>query len=347
MKLPNPQFIIEQISLLIASFVWTVVILAAVGIFWAYQDIQAREAFIKAQPPVALAQVLPTITPMPTDTPWAPPTFTPTPTVPPTPTATRVVPPPGLLPETFNADDPTPVIIQQDTPAPTVKAMAVARAMPTQAATLPPTVAPPTLIPPTATRLPAPAKPTATATQQIEVAAAVATPAPVELPLPAAAPVSDQTTPGLVPSRLVIPSVNIDQPIVTVGWEIVDQAGQQYSIWQVADNAVGWNKTSATLGQPGNTVLTGHHNVKGEVFRDLVNVEVGDKVTVYSGDQAFEYEIAMKTIVKEKGEPMEVRQRNAQWIAPTSDERLTMVTCWPYTNNTHRVIVVAKPVEKK
>jgi len=345
MRLPNPQTILEQVSLLIASFVWTVVILAAVGIFWAYQDIQAREAFIKAQPPVALAQLLPTATPMPTDTPWAPPTFTPTSTVPPTPTATRVVQPPGLLPETFNADDPTPVIIQQDSPAPTaIKDTPVARPIPTQAATLPPTVAPPTPFPPTAT--PLPAKPIATVTMVMEVAA-IATPSPViEPPPPAAAPVSDQTTPGLAPARLVIPSVNIDQPIITVGWEVVDQAGQQYSIWQVADNAIGWNKTSATLGQAGNTVLTGHHNVKGEVFRDLVNVEVGDKITAYSGGQAFEYEIAMKTILKEKGEPMEVRQRNAQWIAPTDDERLTLVTCWPYTSNTHRVIVVAKPVGK-
>jgi sortase (surface protein transpeptidase) len=24
---------------------------------------------------------------------------------------------------------------------------------------------------------------------------------------------------------------------------------------------------------------------------------------------------------------------------------LTLVTCWPYTNNTHRVIVIAKPTE--
>jgi len=38
-----------------------------------------------------------------------------------------------------------------------------------------------------------------------------------------------------------------------------------------------------------------------------------------------------------------VRQENARWIAPTDDERLTLVTCWPYTNNTHRVVVVAKP----
>ena len=39
-----------------------------------------------------------------------------------------------------------------------------------------------------------------------------------------------------------------------------------------------------------------------------------------------------------------VRRANAQWIAPTDDERLTLVTCWPYISNTHRLIIVAKPV---
>ena len=90
--------------------------------------------------------------------------------------------------------------------------------------------------------------------------------------------------------------------------------------------------------------MAGHHNVNGEVFRDLVNVEVGDKVILYSGEQQFEYVVELKTIVKEKGESIEVRQRNAEWIASTTDERLTLVTCWPYTNNSHRVIVVVKPL---
>jgi sortase A len=39
----------------------------------------------------------------------------------------------------------------------------------------------------------------------------------------------------------------------------------------------------------------------------------------------------------------EKRLENARWIGPFPDERLTLVTCWPYTNNTHRVIVIAKP----
>ena len=67
-------------------------------------------------------------------------------------------------------------------------------------------------------------------------------------------------------------------------------------------------------------------------------------MTIYADNQTFEYVVDVKTIVKEKGEPVEVRKKNAEWISPTNDERITMVTCWPYTNNTHRVIVVARPV---
>jgi LPXTG-site transpeptidase (sortase) family protein len=307
MKPSNLQLVFEQIALLFASFVWTVVVLAIVSMVWVYEDVQARWEFVLNAPPQALAQSAPpTATPTPTMTPWRGPgpTATPTATQPPTPTATRVVKPPDILPETFNADEPTPVPLTAESSV-----------LPAQEAN------PPTLIAPQPDQSP------------------TVTPEP---PPPALAP-PDAASDG-IPTRLVIESVGIDSVIIPVGWNLVEQDGRQFSIWQVADNAVGWHETSAKIGQPGNTVLTGHHNVKGEVFRDLVNVEVGDIVTVYVGDREFLYQVELKTIVKEKGEPIEVRQRNAQWIAPTNDERITMVTCWPYTNNTHRVIVVAKPV---
>jgi sortase A len=51
-----------------------------------------------------------------------------------------------------------------------------------------------------------------------------------------------------------------------------------------------------------------------------------------------------KFIVKEVGVSLAQRRQNAQWIAPTRDERLTLVTCWPPDGNTYRVIVVAKPI---
>jgi len=132
-----------------------------------------------------------------------------------------------------------------------------------------------------------------------------------------------------------------------VGWTMTTEKGQRIITWEVPDNAVGWHKTSAYPGQPGNTVLNGHHNIRGEVFRYLVDLQPDDDIYVYVGEKRFHYRVTEKHILKEKGEPPEVREANAKWIAPTKDERLTLVTCWPYTNNTHRLIIVARPVEER
>jgi sortase A len=48
-------------------------------------------------------------------------------------------------------------------------------------------------------------------------------------------------------------------------------------------------------------------------------------------------------ILPERDQPIEVRLANARYIQPTDDERLTLITCWPYESNTHRVVVIAFP----
>jgi sortase A len=146
---------------------------------------------------------------------------------------------------------------------------------------------------------------------------------------------------------LVIPAIDLDAPVVKVGWETKEVNGQLFSSWIVPDTfAAGWHATSALPGSPGNTVLNGHHNIRGEVFRDLVELQPGDEVVLYTGEKLHYYAVIERHILKEKGEPQEVRLENAQFILPTEDERLTMVTCWPYTNNTHRLIVVALPISR-
>jgi sortase A len=147
------------------------------------------------------------------------------------------------------------------------------------------------------------------------------------------------------PTRLVIPAIGLDAPVEPVGWHLEERDGQQVSVWDVPGYfAAGWLKSSAAFGAVGNTVVEGHHNIDGEVFRDLVNLEPGDSVTLYAGDVARVYAVAQKELLPERDQPLEVRQANAQYIAPTPDERLTLVTCWPYNNNTHRLIIVALPV---
>jgi|WetSurMetagenome_2_1015567.scaffolds.fasta_scaffold189121_2 LPXTG-site transpeptidase (sortase) family protein len=147
---------------------------------------------------------------------------------------------------------------------------------------------------------------------------------------------------GNIPTRLVIPAIKLDAPVETAGWHTVDGVSQ----WDVPDRfAAGWLMTSATLGKPGNTAITGHHNVAGEVFRNLVKLQRGDTITIYSDDKPYDYEITARKILPERGQSDDVRRANARWIQPTTDERITLITCWPYTSNTHRLIIVAKPIE--
>jgi sortase A len=159
-------------------------------------------------------------------------------------------------------------------------------------------------------------------------------------------PVIDQPVAAL-PSpltQIVAESIDMDAPVVGVGWQEVVHNGQTVNIWDVAEYAAGWHKNSMLPGQGGNIVLSGHHNIKGEVFRYIVDLEPGAIISVYMDGQRYDYAVADKFIVKDKGEPDEVRRANARWIGPFNEERLTLVTCWPYNNNTHRVIVIAKPV---
>jgi sortase A len=148
------------------------------------------------------------------------------------------------------------------------------------------------------------------------------------------------------PTRLVIPAIQLDAPVQPIGLAQAMQDGQAVSQWQVPDGrVVGWHNTSVAPGQPGNTVLNGHHNINGQVFRYLVNLKPGDAIELYAGDQVYHYVVSERQILPEKGQPLAVRLKNAEWIQPTTDERLTLVTCWPYTNNTHRLVVVARPAE--
>lgn len=148
-----------------------------------------------------------------------------------------------------------------------------------------------------------------------------------------------------IPLRLVIPAIDLDAPIVPAETYFEKIGGKDYLQWMVPDQfAAGWQKDSAPLGVPGNTVLNGHHNVYGEVFGHLVDLEVGDEIIVFGTKDQYHYVITNKMIFSEKYEQINVRIDNAEWILPSQDERLTLITCWPYITNTHRLIIVARPV---
>jgi sortase A len=153
------------------------------------------------------------------------------------------------------------------------------------------------------------------------------------------------TSAPAMPDRILIDSIGLNAPIVPVGQHSIKIDEQVYSQWDVPETfAAGWHQTSAPLGQPGNTVINGHHNRSGEVFRYLVNVEPGDLITIVSQGQRYRYQVAQTMVLPEEGQPLDIRKSNARWILPTDDERVTLITCWPYMGNSHRLIVIALPV---
>ena len=115
------------------------------------------------------------------------------------------------------------------------------------------------------------------------------------------------------------------------------------SEWAVADYAAGFHEGSAYPGRVGNTVLSGHHNIRGEVFRYVVDLQPGDLISLHVGQKEYRYTVQQVVIIPEKNVSPEQRRENARWIGYFPDERLTLVTCWPYTSNTHRVIVITFP----
>lgn len=147
--------------------------------------------------------------------------------------------------------------------------------------------------------------------------------------------------PKALPDRLVLPAIDIDVPVVELGWSTAQKDGQVFSEWDVAEYAAGWHRNSALLGEGGNVVMSGHNNILGSVFRELDQLKRGDPITVWAGTQPFEYQVDQVMIVPEKYASLEQRKDNAKWIGAFADNRLTLVSCWPRDDNTHRIIVVA------
>jgi len=143
----------------------------------------------------------------------------------------------------------------------------------------------------------------------------------VKATVPAAAPptIGPQTA-----VRLVIPKIGVDAPII---------AGDS---WEDLKKGVGHHPGSAEPGQVGNMVVSAHNDVYGEIFRDLDKLQSGDEVLVYTDAGAFRYIVNRVEIVA----PTKV-----EVMDPTDYPALTMITCYPYLLDTHRVVATADLAE--
>ncbi len=194
------------------------------------------------------------------------------------------------------------------------------------------------------------ASPTATRAMTATPAptAAVAAAAPTAPPTLTAAPAPTwPSAPRGIIGRLVIPRLGRDLPIISVSWHIEEVSGQAVAVWDTVSGAVGHHRGTAPLGQIGNTILSGHTGgANGGVFNRLWELEPGDELRLIIPDGGERrYTVAQVLKLQEVGATLQQRLANAQYMASTADERLTLVTCWPEWAYTHRIVVIARPAE--
>ncbi|MGB5932780.1 MAG: sortase [Anaerolineae bacterium] len=134
-------------------------------------------------------------------------------------------------------------------------------------------------------------------------------------PIPIPAPGPEQAT------HIVISAIDVDAPVVEGdGWEELKMG-------------VGHHIGSANPGERGNMVVSGHNDVFGEVFRRLGDLGPGAEIIVYAGETPYRYLVRERRIV----EPDEVSV-----MEPTTKATMTLITCYPYLIDTHRLVVIAE-----
>ena len=175
----------------------------------------------------------------------------------------------------------------------------------------------------TAQELPGSSFPPPNSAQELPGSSFPPAPAPpalgVQLQAVAAIPVP---TPGpRSPTRIVIPAINIDWPVV------------EGDSWEELKQGIGHRVGSANPGERGNLVLSGHDDVYGEPFRDLEKLTVGKDVLVYAGGASFRYIIKAKRVVA---------PTDLSVLAPLKDPIVTLVTCTPYRIDTSRLILIGE-----
>ncbi len=128
-------------------------------------------------------------------------------------------------------------------------------------------------------------------------------------------------------NRIVIPSIQIDEPIV-----------ESNSITAIHDGGTWRRPNTAIPTDENNTVIVGHRWFGNDIstFYHLDKVNIGDKLAVYWEGEEIVYEVTESKVVDATATEIE---------AATAEKQLTIYTCDPIWTAKNRLVLVAKPIE--
>jgi sortase A len=163
-------------------------------------------------------------------------------------------------------------------------------------------------------------------------------------PLPTSTPTA---TPSPTPTPLPLPATRLSIPAIGLNTSVVEsypkQQGDGSFIWDPPAYAVGHYNSSGNPGGGRNIVFNGHNNMAGEVFRDLNKLVPGDEIILLTDAGEFHYQVQQKVIIPYVGHEAEANVQIGVLSAPQSSETVTLISCWPYSTYTSRIVIVALP----
>ena len=115
-----------------------------------------------------------------------------------------------------------------------------------------------------------------------------------------------------------IPAIGVDHPIVQGDDEAALKDG------------VGQHPGSALPGSDGNLVLSAHNDIFGEIFKHLDQLSIGDEIIILTQSERFTYLVEEMMVLKP--DAVEVLELGI-------DPIVTLISCYPYWIDTHRIIV--------
>jgi|GEM_PF-3720130 len=143
---------------------------------------------------------------------------------------------------------------------------------------------------------------------------------------------------GAYPIQIAIQDIDIFSPVLVV------QTDPEFNIVTPREE-VGYYALTPKIGAGGNSVMVGHV-YPGRVFNALLDVEVGAQIRVT--DEFYEehyYEVTEIIRFPYEVGTEEDRELGFEYMYDQSEERITLVTCYPEYEWTHRFVVRAKPID--
>ncbi len=174
--------------------------------------------------------------------------------------------------------------------------------------------------------------------------AATVLPTQTLTPMPTFTPTS---TPSPTPTPLPLPATRLSIPAIGVNTSIKESSPIQERngsfTWDPPAYAAGHYDSSGNPGEGRNIVFLGHNNIYGEVFRDLNKLVPGDEIILLTDTSEVHYQVQQKVIIPYVGHEAEAIPQILALTGPQPTETVTLISCWPYTTYSSRIIIVALP----